>query len=149
MFQPRRVWKEFTAEENVRINGRSTIRLVKVERRVYSELDTADWWWEKQQLLPAGATIIPLLISTDKTVITQHHGDKSAWPVYLAIGNLPRSVRRAQNRPGCLLVGFIPVPTDDAASKLKAELWHTAMEAIFKRTLLSHILMKPLTSLGV
>jgi hypothetical protein len=51
-------------------------------------MNTAEWWWETQFALPATSTIVPLLLATDKTLLTQHHGDTTAWPVYLTVGNL-------------------------------------------------------------
>ena len=37
-------------------------------RRVYSDMALADWWWETQQKVNIkNATIIPLIISSDKT----------------------------------------------------------------------------------
>ena len=47
-----------------------------------------------QRLLPDGATLSPVIISTDKTQLTQFSGNKSAYPVYLTLGNIPRSIRR-------------------------------------------------------
>ena len=38
-----------------------------------------------------GATIIPLVISTDKTQLTLFR-NKSAYPVYLTIGNIPKEI---------------------------------------------------------
>jgi hypothetical protein len=61
------------------------------DERIYSEMHTGDWWWETQEKLPEQATIVPVLIATDKTMLTQHHGDTSAWPVYMTIGNLRAS----------------------------------------------------------
>lgn len=102
------------------------------EIRTYHELYTADWWWETQERLPEGATVVPLLLATDKTQLTHQHGDKSAWPVYLTIGNLDRSTRRKQTSSATLLIGLIPnVTTDDA--EVKAEVYHTAMKYILER----------------
>ncbi|KAI9456715.1 hypothetical protein BJY52DRAFT_1204730 [Lactarius psammicola] len=41
--------------------------------RVYNEMHTGEWWWTVQMSLEArnpGATVIPLIISTDKTQLT-------------------------------------------------------------------------------
>ena len=77
--------------------------------RMFSEMATGDWWWSIQEQLPENATVVPLLLATDKTRLTQHHGDQLAWPVYLTIGNLDRKTRRQPNRPGIVLLGFIPI----------------------------------------
>ncbi|MCJ1470748.1 hypothetical protein MMC07_009395 [Pseudocyphellaria aurata] len=98
-------------------------------KRVYTEMHTGDWWWNTQQKLPDGSTIVPLLIGTDKTVLTQHHGDVAAWPVYLTIGNLKAEVRRQQKRPSSLLIGFLPI---GASGDSKAKIWHTALSIILE-----------------
>lgn len=38
--------------------------------------------------LPNGAMIAPLILSLDKTQLTQFQGDKKAWPVYLTISDV-------------------------------------------------------------
>ena len=106
------------------------------DARVFSDMHTGDWRWDVQQELPDGATVVPLLLSTDKTVLTQHHGDLSLWPVYLTIGNLDRTVRRSQTRPGVILLGLLPVAKlgDDFGKEVRSELYHQCMETILKRT---------------
>ena len=80
--------------------------------------------------MPDGSTIVPLLIGTDKTVFTQHHGDIAAWPVYLTIRNLKAKVQRQQNWPDSLLLGFIPI---EASGNTKAKIWHMALGVMLKR----------------
>ena len=64
-------------------------------RRIYHELYTGDWWWETQKKLPNGATIVPLLLGTDKTLLTMLHSDQLVWPIYLTIGNLDAKTQRS------------------------------------------------------
>ncbi|KAG2362143.1 hypothetical protein BDR07DRAFT_1451311 [Suillus spraguei] len=40
--------------------------------------------------LPKGATITPIILASDKTCLSQFWGDKSAYPVYLSIGNIAK-----------------------------------------------------------
>jgi Plavaka transposase len=111
------------------------IRLLnKDNARVYNEMHTGDWWWETQKQLPEKATVVPLLLATDKTQLTHLHGDQSAWPVYLTIGNLDRQTRRAQKRPAVILLGLIPIPQSKSDARLKAEIYHTGMQTILQRT---------------
>jgi hypothetical protein len=93
---------------------------------------TGDWWWEMQEKLPEGATVVPLLIGIDKTVLTQHHGDLSAWPIYMTIGNLDSRTRRQQTRPSLMLIGFMPV-LEGYKRLQKAEIYHYILRKIFKR----------------
>ncbi|KAJ7762799.1 hypothetical protein DFH07DRAFT_867460 [Mycena maculata] len=54
--------------------------------REYNEMWTADWWWNIQELLPKGATVCPIIISSDKTQLTRFSGDQQAWPSLKAAG---------------------------------------------------------------
>jgi Plavaka transposase len=101
--------------------------------RVYNEMHTADWWWRLQDELPEHATVVPLIIASDKTILTQHHGDKAAWPVYLTIGNLNHQIRRTPSLPAMILLGFIPLCRNGEDRVLKGELYHTALKYMLER----------------
>ncbi|KAJ7845020.1 hypothetical protein B0H14DRAFT_3086402 [Mycena olivaceomarginata] len=67
---------------------------------------TADWWWEiqvhirvvvlikKTQTPSKGATLVPIILASDKTQLTRFSGDQQAWPLYLTIGNIDKETRR-------------------------------------------------------
>ncbi|KAJ7882986.1 hypothetical protein B0H14DRAFT_2565065 [Mycena olivaceomarginata] len=68
--------------------------------RLYHNMHTGKWWWSTQKQVEAnnpGATIIPILLSSDKTQLTMF-GNKSAYPVYMTIGNIPKEIRRKPSR---------------------------------------------------
>ncbi|KAJ3963659.1 hypothetical protein EV361DRAFT_985417 [Lentinula raphanica] len=55
--------------------------------RLYHDFNTGKWWWDTQKAVEAdkpGATIIPVILSSDKTQITLFR-NKSAYPVYQLI----------------------------------------------------------------
>ena len=91
-----------------------------------------NWWWEKQKELLARATIIPILLTSGKTVISLSHGDQVFWPVYVTIGNLDVKTRQSQNWLGTLFMGLILIVhkrTEDSNNKdkdLKAKTYHLA-----------------------
>ena len=62
-----------------------------------------------KERLPSGATIAPVIIASDKTQLSRFKGDKTAWPVYLSIGNLSKQVHREPSRHGAVLLGYLPV----------------------------------------
>lgn len=53
-----------------------------------------------------GATIIPLILSSDKTQITTF-GGKSAYPIYLTIGNLLKEIRCKPSQGSQILLGYL------------------------------------------
>ena len=101
--------------------------------RAYNELHTGDWWWQMQEKLPDGATVVPIILSSDKTMLSQHRGDISVWPVYLTIGNLNSATRRKQTVPGSILLGLIPVvKTKGQSPQVKAEVYHRSMTLMLR-----------------
>jgi hypothetical protein len=70
------------------------VRLADSEgRRIYSEMNTGEWWWDTQYQLPAGATIVPVICASDKTHLTNFSGYQHAWPLYLTIRNIQKDIR--------------------------------------------------------
>ncbi|KAG1719407.1 hypothetical protein EDD22DRAFT_963253 [Suillus occidentalis] len=62
--------------------------------RLFHDMHTGKWWWDTQKKLDKdnpGGTIIPIIISSDKTQVTLFR-NKSVYPVYLTIGNIPKEI---------------------------------------------------------
>ncbi|KAJ7136421.1 hypothetical protein C8R43DRAFT_1089450 [Mycena crocata] len=115
--------------------------------RLYHNMHTGKWWWSTQKQIEKdnpGATIIPILLSSDKTQLTMF-GNKTAYPVYMTIGNIPKEIRRKPSRRAYVLLAYLPT------SKLE----HITNQASRRRTVanlfhacLSHI-TAPLRDAGV
>ncbi|KAN0137729.1 hypothetical protein V8E53_004485 [Lactarius tabidus] len=78
--------------------------------RMYHDMHTGSWWWSTQAAVEKdmpGATIAPVLISTDKTQLTSFR-NKSAYPIYMTIGNIPKELRRKTSLHAYLLLGYLP-----------------------------------------
>jgi hypothetical protein len=80
---------------------------------LYHEMHTGKWWWNSQVCILClfaklscgrltlfietphrehpGVTIIPVIISSDKTQVTLFC-NKTAYPVYMTIGNIPKEI---------------------------------------------------------
>ncbi|KZT66802.1 hypothetical protein DAEQUDRAFT_714317 [Daedalea quercina L-15889] len=106
--------------------------------RVYFDMHTGKWWWATQKEIEKthpGATIIPLIISSDKTQLTLF-GSKAAYPVYLTIGNLPKEIRRKPSRRGQILLAYLPtsslghIKNKSARRRALANLFHACMKRI-------------------
>ncbi|KAJ3898941.1 hypothetical protein F5879DRAFT_1063908 [Lentinula edodes] len=77
---------------------------------LYHDFNTGRWWWDTQRAIKEnkpGATIIPVIISSDKTQVTLFR-NKSAYPVYLTIGNLPKEIRCKPSQQGQILLAYLP-----------------------------------------
>ncbi|EIN13308.1 hypothetical protein PUNSTDRAFT_22447, partial [Punctularia strigosozonata HHB-11173 SS5] len=115
--------------------------------RLYHDMHTGQWWWNTQEQVEhdnPGATIVPIIISSDKTQLTLFR-NKSAYPVYLTIGNLPKATRTKPSRQGQVLLAYLPV----------TRLEHMTNKAARRRALanlfhgcLAHIL-EPLSQAGI
>ncbi|KAH8982305.1 hypothetical protein EDB83DRAFT_2326586 [Lactarius deliciosus] len=106
--------------------------------QVYSDMHTGDWWWAVQTSLEShrpGATVIPVILSLDKTQLTLFCGN-TAYPVYMTIGNVPKEIRRKPSHRAQILMGYIPTTkltslTNKAARRRAlANLFHACVQII-------------------
>ncbi|KZT19695.1 hypothetical protein NEOLEDRAFT_1077336 [Neolentinus lepideus HHB14362 ss-1] len=106
--------------------------------RMYYDMYTGKWWWNTQKVVESntpGATIIPVLISSDKTQVTLF-GNKTAYPIYMTIGNLPKEIRRKPSRGGHVLLGYLPttwldhVTNKAARRRTLTNLFHSCVRRI-------------------
>lgn len=117
--------------------------------RLYNEMNTCDWWWEKQVFLispttetratltaivsqlqlPAGATLVPIIISTNKTQLCILSRGKSAYPVYMTIGNIDKDIQRKPSYHSQALIGYLPTTalSDTNLTETDAHLAHMGL----------------------
>ncbi|KAJ7856057.1 hypothetical protein B0H14DRAFT_3085330 [Mycena olivaceomarginata] len=106
--------------------------------RMYHNMHTGKWWWSTQEAVEKdnpGATIIPIIISSDKTQLTVF-GNKTAYPVYMTIGNIPKEIRRKPSRRGYVLLGYLPtsrmknIKNKSARRRILGNVFHACMAHI-------------------
>ena len=82
-----------------------------------------------------GATIIPIIISSDKTQLTLFR-NKSAYPVYMTIGNIPKDIRWKPSCHAHILLGYLPttklehITNKASRHQTLANLFHACMSQI-------------------
>ncbi|KAN0128971.1 hypothetical protein V8E53_013233, partial [Lactarius tabidus] len=81
------------------------------------------------------ATIVPILLSSDKTQLMTFH-DKSAYPIYLGIGNVPKDICQKPSCSAMMVVGYIPttklegIMNKAACCCSMANLFHSCMDHV-------------------
>lgn len=92
-----------------------------------------------QKNLPPGATVVPVVVSSDKTSLKVLSSGKEAYPAYLTIGNIPKSIRRKPSMHAQLLFAYLPTEQFTGTTLSKAQIklarhraFHCCMKHIFK-----------------
>ncbi|QRV91854.1 hypothetical protein RhiJN_19872 [Ceratobasidium sp. AG-Ba] len=95
--------------------------------RIFDEMKSGTAWARVQNELPEGATVIPVIIYSDKTHLTSQQGCKEAWPVYMSIGNISSETRTQVHSGATILVGQLPVTDLE-----KKRLFHESMRELLR-----------------
>ncbi|KAG1741973.1 hypothetical protein EDB19DRAFT_1895005 [Suillus lakei] len=102
----------------------------------YSEYFTAQQAFEIQDQLPEGATIVPMIIASDKTPVTRHTGGLEMHPIFVTIGNIQSDLQMRATCHAWRCVTYMPIPKfvdihPDYQTILSQWLFHKCMDIIF------------------
>ncbi|KAI5995031.1 hypothetical protein EDD15DRAFT_2142435, partial [Pisolithus albus] len=78
-------------------------------QRIYTDWLTGDRAWELQDALPDGATLLGVVLSSDKTHITQVR-NRQAHPLLISLANISADVCRKGSTKSYVLLALLPVP---------------------------------------
>ncbi|KAH7903012.1 hypothetical protein BJ138DRAFT_1021251, partial [Hygrophoropsis aurantiaca] len=111
--------------------------------RRWRDFMSGDWAWDQADKIaenPAthGSAFVPIILGSDKTTVSVATGQNDYYPLYLSIGNVHNSVRRA-HRNAVVLIGFLSIPktskehtSDPSYRKFKKQLLHTSLSRILE-----------------
>ncbi|KAF8130555.1 hypothetical protein EV363DRAFT_1399062 [Boletus edulis] len=88
--------------------------------RRWQDFMSGDWAWEEADIIaedPAthGATLVPIILSSDKTTVSVATGQHDYYPLYLSVGNLHNTAHRA-HKNGITLIAFLAMPQSKSAA---------------------------------
>lgn len=66
--------------------------------------------------------MVPLIFASDETFLTNFSGGRTAWPIYMTIGNIHSKIRNSPSNNAWILVALLPVPptcSADGAPELR------------------------------
>ncbi|KAF8415527.1 hypothetical protein L210DRAFT_3616586 [Boletus edulis BED1] len=105
--------------------------------RIYTEWMSSDSAWELQEKIPIGGTLCGVILSSDKTNITNVSGGKAAHPLLLSIANIKMHTRNKASAHAFLLLALLPIPefieeSTRICSVLNARLYHHCLDIILQ-----------------
>ncbi|KAG8712843.1 hypothetical protein FRC09_019399 [Ceratobasidium sp. 395] len=107
--------------------------------RIYDEMWSGEWWWRMQYLIGnKSGTVVPLIIASDETTLTNNPQGPKGHPVYLSLGNISKAVRRRPTKRAMVVIGYLPVDSyddvldDETRREYRNELLHRSLEKIFE-----------------
>ncbi|KAF8447545.1 hypothetical protein L210DRAFT_3609849 [Boletus edulis BED1] len=116
------------------------------DQRVWSNFMTGNWAWHQcnelaEQEENHGAMFVPVILASDKTVVSVATGQNEYWPIYITTGNVHNSARRAHGQAVSLL-GFLSIPksdkeheSDSEFRKFRHHLFQTSLKAALEKIL--------------
>ncbi|KAF8432113.1 hypothetical protein L210DRAFT_3614365 [Boletus edulis BED1] len=108
--------------------------IMKGADREYGEFFTGTRASEIQNQLPAGATMIPIILASDKTPVTRQMGSLEMHYVFMTIGNIQSNVRMQATSHAWRCITFIPTLEfeghHDYKTILLARLFHHCLDEV-------------------
>ncbi|KAI6013170.1 hypothetical protein BKA83DRAFT_4466263 [Pisolithus microcarpus] len=122
------------------------------DERCFQDFMSGDWAWDQVDIIGRdpetyGSMFVPIILGSDKTTVSVAMGNHEYYPMYMSIGNVRNSVRRAHG-DALVLIAFLATPkttkehaSDPTFRKFRCQLFHTSISTIF--TSLKPAMTKP------
>ncbi|KAF8427650.1 hypothetical protein BGX38DRAFT_1106016 [Terfezia claveryi] len=60
-------------------------------------------------MLLTGTLLVPVLLTSDQTCLTNFFGDKKLWPLFMSISNIHAEIQNQPSAQVWILIGLLPV----------------------------------------
>ncbi|KAI6032177.1 hypothetical protein BKA83DRAFT_4122566 [Pisolithus microcarpus] len=105
--------------------------------RVYSKWMSSDGAWDLQTKVPIGSMLCGIILSSDKTNITNICGGKVAHPLLISLANIRMNVWNKGSSHTFLLTTLMPIakfiyPITRICSVLEAHLFHACLDFVLE-----------------
>ncbi|KAG1437254.1 hypothetical protein G6F56_013196 [Rhizopus delemar] len=80
------------------------------DERVYNDIPTSQWWHDLQQEVGLDTVVLAVMLFSNMTLVN-NNGRKKAWPLYLTLGNIPKSIRYLEAYRACRVLAYLPIIT--------------------------------------
>ncbi|KAF8259050.1 hypothetical protein EI94DRAFT_1618197 [Lactarius quietus] len=84
------------------------------KRRRWRDFMSGDWAWKEADSIAQdpethGAMLVPLILGSDKTMVSVATGQSDYYPLYLSIGNIRNHIRRSHHN-AVVILGYLAIP---------------------------------------
>ncbi|KAG2335684.1 hypothetical protein BDR05DRAFT_978916 [Suillus weaverae] len=90
--------------------------------------------YEIQDQLPPGATIVPIILASNKTPVTCQTGGLKMHPMFLTTANIRSDIRMKATTHTWSCIAYMPIPQfvchPDFCSLLQARVWHRCVDIV-------------------
>ncbi|KAF8257621.1 hypothetical protein EI94DRAFT_1774396 [Lactarius quietus] len=105
---------------------------------LWQDFMSGDWAWMQADEIAKdptthGSTFVPVILSSDKTVVSVATGHTEYWPLYMSIGNVHNHLCRA-HKGALVVIGFLSIlktkkkhASSSKFHKFKRKLFHTSI----------------------
>ncbi|KAF8971462.1 hypothetical protein BDZ97DRAFT_1913940 [Flammula alnicola] len=97
-------------QDHINFKPFQKFRTAEKVMRVYTEWLSGEAAWNMQKQIPAGATVLGTILSSDKTMISAMTGDREAHPLLISLANLDMDFRMKASNHAFLLLALLPIP---------------------------------------
>ncbi|KAI6022462.1 hypothetical protein BKA83DRAFT_4464045 [Pisolithus microcarpus] len=105
--------------------------------RVFTEWMSSDGAWDMQSKIPEGGMVCGVILSSDKTNITNMCSGRVAHPLLISLANIKMKVRNKASSHAFLLLALMPIPqfihpVPRMCSVLQERLFHQCLDIILE-----------------